>query len=72
MIHIDINSLKHIGVCALGSFLGTHGAAFVMGAAVCKEWRDSKQKGGHWCGIDLFFDILGCAVGYGVHTLIAG
>ena len=70
MAHIDIKSLKHIGVCALGSLLGTHGAAFVMGAAVCKEWRDSKSKGSHWCWWDIIFDVLGCGAGYLIHRLI--
>ena len=72
MKHIDANSLKHIGVCALGSFLGTHGAAFVMGAAVCKEWQDSKQHGNHWCWSDLACDCIGCAIGLTAHYLVFG
>ena len=43
--------------------------AFALGGSLCKEWMDKKSYG-HWCWLDLLFDILGCAVGYSVHCLI--
>ena len=71
MRHVDKNSIKHFGVCALLSLLGTHGVAMAIGGGLCKEYDDKKSYG-HWCWIDLFFDTLGCAVGLGVHRLVFG
>lgn len=67
--HIDKNSLKHFGVCFLLSLLGLYGVAAAVGASLTKEWYD-KQSYGHWCWVDLFFDTLGCVVGYGLHCLL--
>ena len=69
MKHIDKNSLKHFGVCLILSLLGTHGVAAAIGASLTKEWYD-KQSYGHWCWVDLFFDTLGCVVGYAIHCLL--
>lgn len=70
MKHVDKNSVKHFAVCFLLSLLGGYGVAFAIGASICKEWRDSKQKNNHWCWVDLFFDTLGCAAGFGIHWWI--
>lgn len=67
MTHIDKNSIKHFFVCFLLSLIGAYGMAFALGGSLCKEWRDSKSKGNHWCWFDLLFDFLGCAVGIAVH-----
>ena len=69
MTYIDKNSLKHFAVCFLLSLIGAYGMAFALGGSLCKEWMDKKSYG-HWCWLDLLFDILGCAVGYSVHCLI--
>ena len=69
MTHIDKNSFKHFSVCFLLSLIGAYGMAFALGGAICKEWYD-KQSYGHWCWLDLLFDILGCAVGMAIHLWI--
>ena len=69
MKHVDKNSIKHFGVCALLSLLGTHGVAVAIGTAVAKEYCDKKSYG-HWCWLDILFDILGCVAGLTVHWLI--
>ena len=69
MTHIDKNSIKHFGVCFIFSLCGLYGVCIAMGAALTKEWYD-KQSYGHWCWLDLFFDLLGCAVGMGIHWWI--
>lgn len=71
MKHVDKNSLKHFGVCFLLSLLGLYGVAAAIGASLTKEWYD-KQSYGHWCWVDLFFDALGCVVGYSIRLLIIG
>lgn len=70
--HIDINSLKHIGVCAAGSFLGLYGVAVVSGSSVTKEWCDGKKKNGHWCWWDIASDCVGIAIGIALHRLVFG
>jgi hypothetical protein len=63
MKHIDINSLKHFGVClALVLLLGWNGAYFAAGASFTKEWCDLKYTG-HWCWTDLAFDLIGILTG---------
>ena len=37
-------------------------SSFALGASICKEWKDKKERN-HWCWLDLLFDFLGCAVG---------
>lgn len=69
MTHIDKSSLKHFTVCFLLAIVGAYGMAFALGANVTKEWYDRKDYG-HWCWLDLLFDILGCAVGIGIHLWI--
>jgi uncharacterized protein YfiM (DUF2279 family) len=69
MTHIDKNSLKHFGVCFILSLCGLYGVCGAMGAALTKEWYDKKSYG-HWCWIDLLFDILGCTVGMATHLWI--
>ena len=69
MTHIDINSIKHFSVCFLLSLIGAYGMAFALGGSVYKEWMDKKSYG-HWCWLDLLFDLLGCAVGIGIHLWI--
>ena len=69
MTHIDKNSIKHVFVCFLLSLVGAYGMSIAIGGSLCKEWYDKKSHG-HWCWWDLLFDLLGCAVGFGVHRLI--
>ena len=69
MTHIDKNSLKHFFVCFLLSLVGAYGLAFAIGGSFCKEWMD-RQSYGHWCWLDLLFDLLGCAVGMTAHLWI--
>lgn len=69
MTHIDKNSLKHFSVCFLLSLVGAYGMSVAIGAALTKEWYD-KQSYGHWCWLDLLFDLLGCAAGMAVHWRI--
>ena len=69
MAHIDKNSIKHVFVCFLLSLVGAYGMSIAIGGSLCKEWYDKKSYG-HMCWFDLLFDILGCAVGFGVHWLI--
>ena len=69
MKHVDKNSLKHFGVCFILSLLGLYGVSAAIGASLTKEYYDKKTYG-HWCWIDLLFDTLGCAAGYGIHYLI--
>lgn len=69
MTHIDLSSLKHFSVCFLLSLAGGYGTAIAIGAAVTKEYCDRKSYG-HWCWLDLLFDILGCASGMAVHWWI--
>ena len=70
MSHLDKNSIKHFAVCFILSLIGAYGMAFAIGGSLCKEWRDSKSKGNHWCWWDLLFDILGCASGMTIHLWI--
>ena len=70
--HIDKNTLKHIAVCFIGAFFGWYGLSFVAGCAVTKEWDDSKQKGNHWCWVDIAADCLGMALGTITHKLVFG
>ena len=69
MTHIDRNSLKHFTVCFLLSLVGAYGMCVAIGAALTKEWYD-KRSYGHWCWLDLLFDLLGCACGFTIHWLI--
>jgi uncharacterized protein YfiM (DUF2279 family) len=69
MKHIDTNSIKHFGVCFILSLLGLYGVSAAIGASLTKEYYDKKTYG-HWCWVDLLFDALGCAAGYGIHYLI--
>ena len=69
MTHIDKNSLKHFSVCFLLSLIGAYGMSAALGASLTKEWYDKKSYG-HWCWLDLLFDILGCASGMAVHSWI--
>lgn len=69
MAHIDRNSIKHFTVCLLLSLIGGYGVAFALGASICKEWKDKKERN-HWCWWDLLFDVLGCACGFTIHYLI--
>lgn len=69
MNHIDKNSLKHFSVCFLLSLIGGYGMAFALGGSFCKEWMDKKSYG-HWCWLDLLFDLLVCVAGLTVHWLI--
>lgn len=69
MTHIDNNSIKHFGVCFLLSLCGLYGVCIAAGAALTKEYCD-KQSYGHWCWWDIFFDTIGCLLGYGIHYLI--
>lgn len=69
MTHIDKNSLKHFSVCFLLSLVGAYGMSAAIGASLTKEWYD-KQSYGHWCWWDIFFDTIGCLLGYGIHYLI--
>lgn len=69
MTHIDRNSIKHFTVCSLLSLIGAYGMAFALGGSFCKEWMDKKSYG-HWCWWDIFFDTIGCLLGYGIHYLI--
>lgn len=63
------NPLKHFFVCFLLSLVGAYGMSAAIGAALTTEWYDKKSYG-HWCCFDLLFDILGCAVGIGIHWWI--
>ena len=65
--HIDKNSIKHFSVCFILSLVGAYGASAALGGSLCKEWRDSKTKGNHWCWWDLLFDLLGMICGQAVH-----
>ena len=69
MTHIDKNSIKHFSVCFILSLIGAYGMCIAIGGSLCKEWTDKKSYG-HWCWLDLLFDFLGSAVGFGVHWLI--
>lgn len=70
MKHIDKNSSKHFGVCFIISLCcGLVGACIAMLVGILKEWYDKKSYG-HWCWWDIFFDALGCGVGYLIHWLI--
>ena len=69
MIHVDKNSIKHFGVCFVISLIGIYGVVIALGLALIKEWWD-KNSYGHWCWWDIFFDLLGCSLGYLVHWLI--
>jgi uncharacterized protein YfiM (DUF2279 family) len=69
MAHIDKNSLKHFTVCFILSLIGAYGMSVAIGASLTKEWYD-KRSYGHWCWLDLLFDILGCAVGFIIHWLL--
>ena len=69
MTHIDQNSIKHFSVCILLSLIGGYGVAFALGASICKEWKDKKERN-HWCWLDLLFDFLGCAVGMATHLWV--
>jgi uncharacterized protein YfiM (DUF2279 family) len=69
MAHIDKNSLKHFTVCFILSLIGAYGMSVAIGASLTKEWYD-KRSHGHWCWLDLLFDILGCAVGFIIHWLL--
>lgn len=70
--HIDKNSVKHFCVnLALAAIGGIEygGVQAAAAASITKEWFD-KQSYGHWCWWDLFFDVVGMAVGEVVHFLI--
>lgn len=69
MKHVDTNSIKHFSVCFILSLFGLYGVSTAIGASLTKEYYDKKTYG-HWCWIDLLFDALGCAAGYGIHYLI--
>lgn len=61
--HIDKNSILHFGVNFILSFIGGfYGASAALGASITKEWCD-KKYGGHICGADIVFDILGISSG---------
>lgn len=68
-IHIDWNSAKHFGICFALSLTGWYGFSAALGAAITKEWCD-KVYGGHWCWLDLGFDVLGMASGIGLNLLL--
>lgn len=69
MVHIDINSLKHLGLNYLGGLAGLEGACFAAGCSITKEYCD-KVYGKHWCWLDLAFDALGIGLGLLTHYLI--
>lgn len=69
MKHVDLNSLKHFGVCFTLSLLGLYGVSVAIGASLTKEYYDKKTYG-HWCWLDILFDTLGCVLGYGTCYLI--
>ena len=71
MTHLDKSSIKHFGVCAILSVaLGLYGVSATIGASITKEYIDSKQKGNHWCWVDITCDALGCVVGYGIRLCL--
>ena len=49
--------------------LGSDEPSAALGAAITKEWCD-KVYGGHWCWLDLGFDVLGMASGIGLNLLL--
>lgn len=62
--------LKHFGVCFLLALFGTHGVVAGQAAGFSREWSNSQQPGNKWDWLDIVANVVGSAVGYGVHLLI--
>lgn len=69
-IHIDKNSLKHLGICAaLGALFGRTGFGAALGIGFYKEYIDKTEAWyHHWCWWDITFDVLGALVGLAINT----
>lgn len=62
-----IDKWKHFGVCLGISLVSTLAA---IGAALWKEYKDSKTTENHWCWNDLLADGLGIITGTSIRCLI--
>jgi uncharacterized protein YfiM (DUF2279 family) len=61
------DKIKHLVACI--AIAVVHPVLGVL-AAIIKEGYDATKEGNHWCWKDIVADIIGVAVGSGVHFLI--
>lgn len=54
------DKLKHFIACFIISIIHP---CLAIGAAICKEYCDSKEHGNHWCWWDILADTLGIILG---------
>lgn len=54
------DKIKHLLVCTAISFVSTEAA---IGAALGKEYGDSKAKNNRWDWYDILWDTIGIAIG---------
>ena len=64
---IDKDKALHFGSCLVLSLIHP---MLAVGAAIGKEYGDSKASGNHWCWYDLIADGIGTAIGSVVWWLI--
>lgn len=64
---LQSDKLQHFWVCLLISIFSTEAA---FGAALAKEYGDSKAEGNHWCWYDLIADGIGIIIGTILRLLI--
>lgn len=64
------DKLLHFWACLVFSLAGPYGVAFAAGAAVSKEYDDSKEHGNSWSWGDILADVAGLVAGYGLHLLV--
>lgn len=67
---IKKDKLMHFGACMLASLTGWYGVSFAAGAAITKEYDDSREHGNMWSWGDILADVAGIAVGISIHLLI--
>jgi len=64
------DKILHFVCCLIPSLIGWYGVAFAAGAALTKEYDDSREHGNTWSWGDIIADVAGIGSGIGIHLLI--
>jgi uncharacterized protein YfiM (DUF2279 family) len=64
------DKILHFLCCLVPSLTGWYGLAFVLGAAIAKEWDDNRERGNTWSWSDIAADVIGMIAGIGIYLLI--